>query len=234
VTLGWVKCVYGLNDAQHALRCRDVDAVCTPPHKGHYVILSGAYVLDKICSTVVLLKGLCSRRTREELHVRRVAISPAPCHQLRHLKSSRPKAEIRSECMFRLKSVRLLVRAASPSYPSTTGSTPPFLHAVRCDHRFIGRAKRGQSRGWLGFRTGVTTNVVYLRKPAFAERCAHLQARWSTALSTTHAIASASCQGHRYESKPRRYSCTSGDGLGGELKDSGLILCGDLEGEASS
>jgi hypothetical protein len=29
----------------------------------------------------------------------------------------------------------------------------------------IGRAKRGQSRGWLGFRTGVALHEVYLRKP---------------------------------------------------------------------
>jgi hypothetical protein len=48
----------------------------------------------------------------------------------------------------------------------------------------IGRAKRDQSGGWLGFRTGVALHEVYLRKPAFAERCAHLQVRCITALST--------------------------------------------------
>jgi hypothetical protein len=36
--------------------------------------------------------------------------------------------------------------------------------------RMIGRAKRDQSRGWLGFRTGVALHEVYLRKPSFAER----------------------------------------------------------------
>jgi hypothetical protein len=73
----------------------------------------------------------------------------------------------------------------------------------------IGRAKRDQSRGWLGFRTGVEANVVYLRKPAFAEGC-------KRQMDHAHTVPSASCQGVPEPLLSRFHSCIGCDGLGRE------------------